>query len=339
MLNGTRRFGALAIAVAIVCGGMLIGRRLAHPGAHGYPGACNARAQPLTAGTPRPGHSTPAPVTYTYRCTKGDGQLNGAGATFPYPLYSKWGADYNTKCGVKLNYQSIGSGGGVKGWQQNTVDFGASDAFLADSEIAAAAKNGEPVEIPVTFGAVVVAYNLKGLSAPLKMTADIIAGIFDGKITEVERSGDRGRESRRHPPDHGYQRRPSLGRLGHHEHLHDLPDADEPGLGDHHRQGRQDQVGRQDRHVARRPGRQRQRGRHPGHQPDGRRRRLHRASVRPVQPHPVRRCAEQLRCLDHAIARLRDRGRQPSELPCGPALQPGQQPSRRRATRSLARPG
>ncbi|MGD0019497.1 MAG: phosphate ABC transporter substrate-binding protein PstS [Candidatus Limnocylindrales bacterium] len=127
--------------------------------------------------------TTPA-GSFTYRCTKGDGQLNGAGATFPYPLYSKWGADYNAKCGVKLNYQSIGSGGGVKGWQQNTVDFGASDAFLLDSEIKAAAANGEPVEIPVAFGAVVVAYNLKGLTAPLKMTADIIAGIFDGKITK-----------------------------------------------------------------------------------------------------------------------------------------------------------
>ena len=70
--------------------------------------------------------------------------------------------DYNTKCGVQVNYQSIGSGGGVKAWQQNTVDFGASDAYLADSEIATAAANGAPVEIPVTFGAVVVAYNLTG---------------------------------------------------------------------------------------------------------------------------------------------------------------------------------
>ena len=93
------------------------------------------------------------------------------------------GDDYNTKCGVKLNYQSIGSGGGVKACTKNTVDFGASDAYLEDSEIAAAA-NGAPVEIPVTFGAVVVAYNLKGLSAPIKMTPDIIANIFLGKITK-----------------------------------------------------------------------------------------------------------------------------------------------------------
>ena len=119
----------------------------------------------------------------TYRCTKGDGTLSGAGSTFINPLLSKMAGDYNTKCGVQVNYQSIGSGGGVKAWQQNTVDFGASDAYLADSEIAAAAANGAPVEIPTTFAAVVVAYNLTGLSGPIKMTPDIIAGIFLGKIT------------------------------------------------------------------------------------------------------------------------------------------------------------
>jgi len=120
----------------------------------------------------------------TYRCSKGDGQLNGAGSTFIFPLLSKMGEDYNAKCGVKLNYQSIGSGGGIKQWTNNTVDFGASDAYLKDSEIQAAAANGEPVEIPVTFGAVVVAYNLQGLSAPIQMTPDIVAGIFLGKITK-----------------------------------------------------------------------------------------------------------------------------------------------------------
>jgi phosphate transport system substrate-binding protein len=176
-----RRLGALALAAALVVG------------------ACSGSSSPAPA-TQAPGASTGASAApssapsaaasaaagagaITYRCTKGDGQLNGAGATFPFPLYSKMGEDYFAKCGVKLNYQSIGSGGGVKGWQQNTVDFGASDAFLKDSEIAVAAANGEPVEIPVTFGAVAVAYNLKGLPAALKMTPDIVAGIFDGKIT------------------------------------------------------------------------------------------------------------------------------------------------------------
>jgi phosphate transport system substrate-binding protein len=150
-------------------------------------GACSsAGASPTLApsGTPAQTGATASPNgdTYTYRCSKGDGQLNGAGSTFVYPLLSKMGADYNTKCGVKLNYQSIGSGGGIKQWTANTVDFGASDAYLKDSEIAAAAGNGEAVEVPITFGAVVVAYNLTGLAAPLKMTPDVISGIFTGKI-------------------------------------------------------------------------------------------------------------------------------------------------------------
>src|ERR1035437_3376234 len=124
--------------------------------------AASASAAPTT---------TAAPVAYTYRCSHGDNKtLSGAGATFPYPLYTKWAADYLVQCGVQINYQSIGSGGGVKAFTANTVDFGASDAFLLDSEIAATATNGTPVEIPVAFGADVVAYNLKGLSAPLKMT-------------------------------------------------------------------------------------------------------------------------------------------------------------------------
>jgi len=140
-------------------------------------------AAPSTETSSAP-EATTSGAAVTYRCSKGDGQLNGAGSTFIFPLLSKMGEDYNTKCGVKLNYQSIGSGGGIKQWTNNTVDFGASDAFLKDSEIQAAAANGEPVEIPVTFGAVVVAYNLQGLSAPIQMTPDIVAGIFLGKITK-----------------------------------------------------------------------------------------------------------------------------------------------------------
>ena len=78
-------------------------------------------------------------------------------------------------------------------WTENTVDFGASDAFLKDSEIQAAAAKGEPVEIPTTFGAVVVAYNLKGLSAPIKMTPDIVA-------EHLPRARSRSGTTRRSPP-------------------------------------------------------------------------------------------------------------------------------------------
>jgi phosphate transport system substrate-binding protein len=170
--TGTRQLvgiiGLTAILFAACGGGTLATPTTAPAATTTTPAGTTAASQPASAGG----------------CTKGDGQLNGAGSTFIFPLLSKMGDDYNAKCGVKLNYQSIGSGGGIKAWTENTVDFGASDAFLKDSEIAAAAAKGEPVEIPTTFGAVVVAYNLTGLAAPLKMTPDVIAGIFDGKITK-----------------------------------------------------------------------------------------------------------------------------------------------------------
>jgi phosphate transport system substrate-binding protein len=164
LTHSLRHVAVLAVAAAMVLAACSSGG-----GSTASPGSSSA---PSSGGTG------------SNRCSKGDGQLNGAGSTFIFPLLSKMGEDYNTLCGVKLNYQSIGSGGGVKQWTENTVDFGASDAFLADSEIQAAAARGEPIEIPVTFGAVVVAYNLKGLAAPLKMTPDVVAGIFLGKITK-----------------------------------------------------------------------------------------------------------------------------------------------------------
>lgn len=108
------------------------------------------------------------------------GELTGAGATFPYPLYSKWMHAYNQKTGVQINYQSIGSGGGIKQITARTVDFGASDAPMKDDELAAAPF--KIVHIPMTLGAVVVAYNLDALSAPLKLTPETVAGIFLGEI-------------------------------------------------------------------------------------------------------------------------------------------------------------
>ncbi len=179
-LSSTRRVGAAALAAALFVGACSSG---ATPEPTQAPTQTPTSApESMAADTTAPGSSAAGPISY--RCTKGDGQLNGAGSTFIFPLLSKMGEDYNAKCGLKLNYQSIGSGGGIKAWTENTVDFGASDAFLQDSEIQAAAAKGQPVEIPATFGAVVVAYNLQGLSAPLKMTGDIIARIFDGKITK-----------------------------------------------------------------------------------------------------------------------------------------------------------
>ncbi len=110
-------------------------------------------------------------------------QLTGAGATFPNPLYTRWFSDYKSGVapGVEVNYQSIGSGGGVKQITEKTVDFGASDAPLSDDETA---KAPGIQHIPTTLGAVVVTYNLDGVSAPLKLDGDTIAKIYLGTITK-----------------------------------------------------------------------------------------------------------------------------------------------------------
>jgi phosphate transport system substrate-binding protein len=108
--------------------------------------------------------------------------INGAGATFPYPLYSKWFSEYaKIDKSVKFNYQSIGSGGGIKQVSAQTVDFGASDKFLSDKELAAAP--GKLLHIPTVMGAVVVTYNIPGVGKGLKLSSEDVANIYLGKIT------------------------------------------------------------------------------------------------------------------------------------------------------------
>jgi len=109
--------------------------------------------------------------------------LTGAGATFPYPIYSKWFSDYATKTGTKINYQSIGSGGGVRQISEETVDFGASDGPMSDDELAKA-KGGALLHIPTVLGADVVTYNVPEVTQTLKLTGAVIADIFLGKITK-----------------------------------------------------------------------------------------------------------------------------------------------------------
>ena len=109
--------------------------------------------------------------------------ITGAGATFPFPLYSKWFSEYNKQNPkVEINYQSIGSGGGIKQFTAKTVDFGASDAPMTDDEIKAA--GGTVLHIPTVLGAVVLTYNLPEVKTPLKLTSDIIADIYLGKLTK-----------------------------------------------------------------------------------------------------------------------------------------------------------
>ena len=110
-------------------------------------------------------------------------QLNGAGATFPNIIYQNWMLTYNqVRSDVKLNYQSIGSGGGIRQFSDGTVDFGGTDAPMGDSAIAAIA--GNVLHLPTVLGAVVAAYNLPGVAQPVRFAPDVLADIFLGKITK-----------------------------------------------------------------------------------------------------------------------------------------------------------
>lgn len=138
-----------------------------------------------------------APFILALGCSKPDGQapsgsgssapssgqvsLVGAGATFPYPLYSKWMSEYNkVNPNVRINYQSIGSGGGIRQISAGTVDFGATDAPMTPDEAQKAP--GKLHHIPSTLGAVVITYNLPDASAPLKLSADAVSGMFLGTV-------------------------------------------------------------------------------------------------------------------------------------------------------------
>src|SRR5262245_17255903 len=107
--------------------------------------------------------------------------LQGAGASFPNPLYQKWLSEYGKlHPNMKIDYQSIGSGGGIKQLKEQTVDFGASDAPMKDDDLKSAP--GEIVHIPTVLGAVVITYNLEGVSQPLRFSPEVIADIYLGKI-------------------------------------------------------------------------------------------------------------------------------------------------------------
>jgi phosphate transport system substrate-binding protein len=111
-------------------------------------------------------------------------QLNGAGATFPYPMYSKWFSLYaKVDPTSRFNYQSIGSGGGIKQISEQTVDFGASDGPMTDEQLSGA-KGGPIMHVPTVMGAVVLTYNVEGVPTGLKLTPDVIADIFTGRIVK-----------------------------------------------------------------------------------------------------------------------------------------------------------
>jgi phosphate transport system substrate-binding protein len=110
-------------------------------------------------------------------------RINGAGATFPNIIYQNWMLTYNQKFdNVEMNYQSIGSGGGIRQFSDKTVDFGGTDAPMTDSAITAI--RGDVIHIPTVLGAVVPTYNLPGFSGAVRFTPDLLADIFLGKLTK-----------------------------------------------------------------------------------------------------------------------------------------------------------
>ena len=135
--------------------------------------ACSDGSQPASGS----GGGTAAPAA------SAGGQINGAGATFPNPIYSKWFAEYNKlHPDVRINYQPLGSGAGIRQLTSRTVFFGASDQPMKDEQLQAAP--GRILHFPTVLGAVVPVYNLPGLSAPLKFTGPLLADIVLGKVTK-----------------------------------------------------------------------------------------------------------------------------------------------------------
>jgi phosphate transport system substrate-binding protein len=112
--------------------------------------------------------------------------INGAGATFPYPIYSKWFDQFHKANGTQINYQSVGSGAGIKQVTEGTVDFGATDGPMNDDQIKAyRAKNGTGIlHFPTVLGADVPTYNVPGVSESLNFTPEALAGIFLGRVSK-----------------------------------------------------------------------------------------------------------------------------------------------------------
>jgi phosphate transport system substrate-binding protein len=132
-------------------------------------------ASPVAAGAPN--------ISITGGVANEAKALNGAGGTFPAPLYQKWFDTYAQLTQVQVNYQAIGSGGGIQGIQDQTIDFGASDAPMTDDQLKAA-KGGQIFHIPTALGAIVPTYNIEGVTGQLKFSGATLAGIYLGSISK-----------------------------------------------------------------------------------------------------------------------------------------------------------
>ena len=207
-------------------------------------------------------------------------RINGAGATFPYPIYSKWFSEYNKlHPNVEINYQSIGSGGGIQQVTKETVFFGATDGPMTPEQLQGAP--GKILHFPTVLGAVVPVYNLPGVTAELKFSGPVLADIFLGQDHEVERPGDRQAERRRHPARDRHHRRAPRRRFRHHLHLGRLPGE---AVARVEEQGRRRHV----RELADRRRRPRQRGRVGSGEADAGGDRLRRADLRAAEQDRLR---------------------------------------------------
>ncbi len=153
-----------------------------------------------------------------------DSEIIGAGATFPFPLYSKMFDVYGKEYNVKVNYQAIGSGGGIRQLINKTVDFGGSDAIMSDEDLKAA---GAPVvHIPTCAGAVVITYQLPG-NPEIRFTPEVVADIFLGKIKKWNDQRIAVPEPGRLPAEPRHHRDPPVRRQRHHQYLQRLPEQGE----------------------------------------------------------------------------------------------------------------
>jgi phosphate transport system substrate-binding protein len=186
--------GAAGAAIVAACGGEAAAPAKAEPTKAPAPTTAAAKpAEPTKA--PATAEPTKAPAAAAAPSSGGAGlitgpfegeakALTGAGATFPAALYSKWFNEYNKLTQVQVNYQSIGSGGGIKAISDQTADFGATDSPMTDTQLKDA-KGGDILHVPMALGAVVATYNIPGLEGTkLKLTGDLLAAIFLGTITK-----------------------------------------------------------------------------------------------------------------------------------------------------------
>jgi phosphate transport system substrate-binding protein len=155
--------------------------------------ACGG-ATPAATSAPSVGATVaanPCGVPVKAKCPDEASELTGAGATFPAPIYTKWVSEYNKLTGIQINYQPVGSGGGIKSLTDKTVDYGATDGPMTEAQLTAA--GSAVLHIPMVMGAVVPTYNIAGVTASLKFTPDVLAGIYleqikkwnDPKITAL----------------------------------------------------------------------------------------------------------------------------------------------------------